>query len=68
MRILLTKLLEFLRSFWHGTALRRPAPQETIAELAYKTEPVIMKVDADPMDCFENVLLEEDIYNQPKHV
>jgi hypothetical protein len=62
MRILLTKLFEFLRSFW------RPAPkQETIAELAYKTEPVIMKVDADPMDCFENVLLDEDIYT-PKHV
>jgi len=63
MRILFNKLFEFLRSFW-----RRPAPQETIAELAYKTEPVIMKVDADPMDCFENVLLDEDIYNQPKHV
>ncbi len=62
MRILLTKLLEFLRSIW-----RRPAPQETIAELAYKTEPVIMKVDADPMECFENVLLDEDIYT-PKHV
>jgi hypothetical protein len=63
MRILLTKLLDFLRSFWH----RRPVPQETIAELAYKTEPVIMKVNADPMDCFENVLLDEDIYT-PKHV
>ena len=57
MRILINKLLDFLRSFW-----RRPAPQETIAELAYKTEPVIMKVDADPMDCFENVLLDDTVH------
>lgn len=57
MRILFNKLLDFLRSFW-----RRPAPQETIAELAYKTEPVIIKIDADPMDCFENVLLEDTVH------
>jgi hypothetical protein len=60
MRILINKLLDFLLSLW--PARRRPAPQETISELAYKTEPVIMKVDADPMDCFENVLLDDTVH------